>query len=145
MSVRYRTGIWAEICQSKAWACAPHTLAEIIRSFCADALFSTINLNVDLDIMLAALAQALLAAPRPPPRLPRRHPRHHPAPVPGNPRPDHHQQRHDHRPPGTPRLLTRPAQSRPTTRHHRPLVGQPHHPLRTRLNLAPNQLRGNPR
>jgi transposase-like protein len=37
-------------------------LAEIIRSFCADALSSTVNLNVDLDIMLAVLAQALLAA-----------------------------------------------------------------------------------
>jgi hypothetical protein len=44
--------------------CAPHTLAEIIRAFCADALSSTINLNVDLDIMLAVLAQALLAALR---------------------------------------------------------------------------------
>ncbi len=37
-------------------------LAEIIRSFCADALSSTVNLNVDLDIMLAVFAQALLAA-----------------------------------------------------------------------------------
>ena len=37
-------------------------LAEIIRSFCADALASTVNLNVDLDIMLCVLAQALLAA-----------------------------------------------------------------------------------
>jgi hypothetical protein len=40
-------------------------LAEIIRAFCADALSSAVNLNVDLDIMLAALAQALLAALRP--------------------------------------------------------------------------------
>jgi transposase len=39
-------------------------LAEIIRAFCADALSSTVNLNVDLDVMLAVLAQALLAAPR---------------------------------------------------------------------------------
>jgi hypothetical protein len=39
-------------------------LAEIIRAFCADALSSTLNLNVDLDIMLAVLAQALLAALR---------------------------------------------------------------------------------
>ena len=39
-------------------------LAEIIRAFCADALSSTDNLNVDLDIMLAVLAQALLAALR---------------------------------------------------------------------------------
>ena len=37
-------------------------LAEIIRAFCADALSSTVNLNVNLDIMLAVLAQALLAA-----------------------------------------------------------------------------------
>ena len=39
-------------------------LAEIIRAFCADALSSTVNLNVDLDIMLCVLAQALLAALR---------------------------------------------------------------------------------
>lgn len=39
-------------------------LAEIIRAFCADALSSTVNLNVDLDIMLTVLAQALLAALR---------------------------------------------------------------------------------
>src|SRR6266571_784271 len=36
-------------------------LAEIIRAFHADALSSTVNLNVDLDVMLAVLAQALLA------------------------------------------------------------------------------------
>jgi len=39
-------------------------LAEIIRAFRADALSSTVNLNVDLDIMLAVLAQALTAALR---------------------------------------------------------------------------------
>ena len=39
-------------------------LAEIIRAFCADALSSTVNLNVDLDVMLAVLAQALTAATR---------------------------------------------------------------------------------
>ena len=39
-------------------------LAEIIRSFCADALSSTVNLNVDLDVVLAVLARALLAALR---------------------------------------------------------------------------------
>jgi hypothetical protein len=39
-------------------------LAEIIRSFCADALSSTVRLNVDLDVMLCVLAQALLAALR---------------------------------------------------------------------------------
>src|SRR5258707_190263 len=42
-------------------------LAEIIRAFCADALSSTVNLNVDLDIMLAPLAQALLPPLRSPP------------------------------------------------------------------------------
>jgi transposase len=39
-------------------------LAEIIRAFCADALSSTVNLNVDLDVMLCVLAQAILAALR---------------------------------------------------------------------------------
>ena len=39
-------------------------LAEIIRAFCADALSSTVNLNVDLDVMFCVLAQALLAALR---------------------------------------------------------------------------------
>jgi hypothetical protein len=42
----------------------PHTLAEFVPAFCADALSSTINLNVELDIILAVLAQALLAALR---------------------------------------------------------------------------------
>ncbi len=37
-------------------------LAEIIQAFCADALSSTVNLNVDLDVVLCVLAQALLAA-----------------------------------------------------------------------------------
>jgi hypothetical protein len=37
-------------------------LAEIIQAFRADALSSTVNLNVDLDIVLCVLAQALLAA-----------------------------------------------------------------------------------
>jgi hypothetical protein len=39
-------------------------LAEVIRAFCADALSSTVNLNVDLDVVLAVLAQALTAALR---------------------------------------------------------------------------------
>jgi hypothetical protein len=39
-------------------------LAEIIRAFCADALSSTVNLNIDLDVVLAVLAQALTAALR---------------------------------------------------------------------------------
>ena len=37
-------------------------LAEIIQAFYADALSSTVNLNVDLDIVLCVLAQALTAA-----------------------------------------------------------------------------------
>ena len=37
-------------------------LAEIIQAFQADALSSTVNLNVDLDITLCVLAQALTAA-----------------------------------------------------------------------------------
>ena len=71
-------------------------LAEIIRSFCADALSSTVNLNVDLDIMLCVLAQALLAAfrtrlgggdaPPPPPTPP---PRRRPAPPPPPPHTNH--------------------------------------------------------
>src|SRR6266704_1077233 len=37
-------------------------LAEIIQAFCADALSSAVNLNVDLDVVLCVPAQALLAA-----------------------------------------------------------------------------------
>ncbi len=37
-------------------------LAEIIQAFCADALSSAVNLNVDLDMVLCVLAQALTAA-----------------------------------------------------------------------------------
>jgi hypothetical protein len=37
-------------------------LAEIIQAFCADALSSTVNLNVDLDVVLCVLAQAITAA-----------------------------------------------------------------------------------
>lgn len=87
-------------------------LAEIIRAFCADALSSTVNLNVDLDIMLTLLAP--LAALRA--RLPglrHRHPRDHPRPLPGNPRNDHRQQRHHHRAPGMPRLHPRLTRCRP--------------------------------
>ena len=36
-------------------------LAEIIGAFRADALSSTVNLNVDLNVVLCVLAQALLA------------------------------------------------------------------------------------
>ena len=104
-------------------------LAEIIQAFCADALSSTVNLNVDLDVVLCVLAQALLAALRTRlARLRRRHPRHPATPLPRHPRHHHHHRRHHHRPPRPPRLLTRPAPGRPARRHHRPLVGQP--PLR---------------
>ena len=37
-------------------------LAEIIQAFCADALSSAVNLNVDLEVVLCVLAQALTAA-----------------------------------------------------------------------------------
>ena len=37
-------------------------LAEIIQAFCADALSSAVNLNVDLNVVLCVLAQALTAA-----------------------------------------------------------------------------------
>ncbi len=99
-------------------------LAEIIRAFCADALSSTVNLNVDLDVILAVLSQALLAALR--------------ARLPGyahatpdtiqrrfleTPRPDHHHQRRHHRPPGTARLLTGAAPGYLPGRHPHPLVG----------------------
>ena len=39
-------------------------LGEIIQAFCADALSSTVNLDVDLDVVLCVLAPALLAALR---------------------------------------------------------------------------------
>ena len=39
-------------------------LAEIIQAFCADALSSAVNLNVNLDVVLCVLAQALTAALR---------------------------------------------------------------------------------
>src|SRR6266508_2582718 len=103
-------------------------LAEIIRAFHADALSSTVNLNVDLDVMLAVLAQALLAALRA--RLPGYH----------SATPDTLQRRFLETPG---QIIT--AGDTVTVRLHRPLVGQPHPALRVRLNLAPNQLRGNPR
>ena len=37
-------------------------LAEMIQAFCADALSSAVNLNVDLNVVLCVLAQALTAA-----------------------------------------------------------------------------------
>ena len=70
-------------------------LAEIIRAFCADALSSTVNLNVDLDVMLAALAPGPpRRTARPAPRIRKRLSRHPPAALPGNPRLDHHHRRH---------------------------------------------------
>ena len=109
-------------------------LAEIIRAFCADALSSTVNLNVDLDIMLCVLAQALLAAFRT--RL---------GPGYAAATPDTLQRRFldspgtitspatHHRPNRPPRLLTRPAPSQPPARHHRPLVARPPPALRVQL------------
>ena len=71
-------------------------LAEIIRAFHADALSSTVNLNVDLDIMLyRPRPSPARRAARPPPRLRHRHPRHPATPLPGNPR-------HTSSPPTTP-------------------------------------------
>ncbi len=37
-------------------------LAEIIQAFCADALSSAVNFNLDLDVVLCVLAQALTTA-----------------------------------------------------------------------------------
>ena len=78
-------------------------LAEIIQAFCADALSSAVNLNVDLDVVLCVLAQALTAAFRAAParQLRPRHPRHPPAPLPGHPRRDH-----QHRRPASPSRST---------------------------------------
>ena len=121
-------------------------LAEIIRAFYADALSSTVNLNVDLDVVLVVLAQALTAALR--------------ARLPGyaTVTPDTIQRRFLETPGRiitTPDTVTvrlerrafspRPPQSRPPRRHPRPLVGRTHHPLRVRLNIALNLLRGNRR
>jgi hypothetical protein len=121
-------------------------LAEIIRAFHADALSSTVNLNVDLDVMLAVLAQARLAALRA--RLPGYH----------SATPDTLQRRFLETPG---QIIT--AGDTVTVRLERrayapvlrqadlpsattvPWWGQPHPALRVRLNLAPNQLRGNPR
>jgi hypothetical protein len=106
-------------------------LAEIIGAFRADALSSTVNLNVDLDVVLCVLAQALLAAFRT--RLRHRHPRHPPAALPRHLRNHHHRWRHHHGHPQPTRLLTRPAPVRPARRHHRPLVAKPPPPLPVQL------------
>ena len=116
-------------------------LAEIIRAFCADALSSTVNLNVDLDVMLAVLAQALTAALRA--RLPgyatvtpdtiQRRFLKPPAGSSPPPRPS---------PSGSNAAPSHPScGSRPARRHPRPLVGRPSHPLRVRVKVASNLLR----
>ena len=109
-------------------------LAEIIGAFCADALSSTVNLNVDLDVVLCVLAQALLAAFRTrlgpgyatatPDTIQRRSPHR---------RNHHHRRRHHHRHPQPPRPLTRPAPVRPPRPHHHPLVAKPPPPLPVQL------------
>ena len=121
-------------------------LAEIIRAFCADALSSPVNLNVDLDVMLCVLAQALLAAfrARLGSRLPRRHPRRPATPLPRHPRNNHQRPA-----PITVRIERRayspvlrqadlPADTTVPWWHGPP-------PLRVRLSVAVNPLRGNPR
>ncbi|MGE5289138.1 MAG: hypothetical protein ACM3ML_18480, partial [Micromonosporaceae bacterium] len=114
-------------------------LAEIIQAFCADALSSAVNLNVDLDIVLCVLAQARTAAFRV--RLPGNYahatPRHPPAPFPGHPGRDHQQRAQHHRQDQPSRILTRPAPRPAPRRHHRPLVGRTPAPLRVRLSQGP--------
>ena len=122
-------------------------LAEIIQAFCADALSSAVNLNVDLDVVLCVLAQALTAAYRlrlhgnyahaTPGTLQRRF-----LDTPGeitNQGTKHHRQNQP------PRLLTRTPRRRPARRRGRPLVGRTPAPLRIRLILGPKYRRGNPR
>ena len=113
-------------------------LAEMIQAFYADALSSTINLNVDLDIVLCVLAQALLAAFRSrlgpgyatatPGTIQRRF-----LDTPGTITSDNDTH---HRHPQPPRLLTRPAPVRPQHRHPHPLVAKPSPPLPVRLARA---------
>ena len=121
-------------------------LAEIIRAFCADALSSTVNLNVDLDVMLAVLACALTAALR--------------ARLPGYAAatPDTIQRRFLE----TPGQITTDGNAITVRLERRafspvlrkadlpadtpvPWWGEAHHPLRTHLTVAPILLRGNRR
>ena len=121
-------------------------LAEIIQAFCADALSSAVNLNVDLDVVLCVLAQALTAAFRL--RLPGNYAHATPdtaTPLPGHPRRDHQRRHRHHRQDQPPRLLTRPPRSRPARRHHRSLVERTPAPLRIRLTQGPKYRCGNPR
>ena len=109
-------------------------LAEAIRSFHLDALASAVPLNVDLDVVLSVLAGAVCASLRrrlgtgyttaTPDTLQRRF-LHTGGTI-------HQPRRHHHRPPRPAHLLTR-APLRRHPRHHRPLVGRPHPPLRVRL------------
>ena len=89
-------------------------LAEIIQAFCADALSSTVNLNVDLDVMLVR------PGPGPHRRLPR------PA-APATPPP-----------PPTPSSAasSTPPESSPATRHHhRPLNRRAYSPVLRQAGL----------
>jgi hypothetical protein len=120
-------------------------LAEIIRAFCADALSSTVNLNVDLDIMLAVLAHTLLAALR--------------ARLPGyaTATPDTLQRRFpgtrgeiittgDVITSGSAAAPTHPSCARPTCHPPPRSPGGATAPCATNSpEVAPNQLRGNPR
>ena len=121
-------------------------LAEIIQAFHADALSSAVNLNVDLDIMLCVLAQALIAALRN--RLPGY----------ANVTPDVLQRRFPKPPARSPPAAT-PSQSTSTAAPTPPCSAKPTSPTtlaspggETALSatnsvdqVAPNQLRGNPR
>jgi hypothetical protein len=123
-------------------------LAEIIRAFCTDALSSTVNLNVDLDVMLAVLSQALLATLRA--RLPGYPATTPPPPTPCSAASWKPQARSSTKATPSPSAWsdapTHPCCAKPASPPRPPsLVGQPHPTLRVRLNLAPNQLRGNPR
>ena len=120
-------------------------LAEAIRAFHLDSLASSVPLNVDLDVVaLRPRLHDLRGATPTPPRLPHRHPRHPTTPIPPNRRRHPHHPRHDHRPTRPPRLLTRPALSRPP-RHHRALVGRPAPAPRMRGKVGSISLRENRR
>ena len=121
-------------------------LAEIIRAFHADALSSTVNLNVDLDITLVVLAQALTAA------LAKRLPGY------ATTTPDTLQRRFldtpgtiinndDTSPSASTAAPTHPSCAKPTSPPKPPSPGgaTAHSATNTPDTLAPNPLRGNPR